>query len=71
MSSSCSVLLGALKACLLESDCVQKQGRLPSPEACQNLRKATYECKRNMLDMRKRFRGNTVGMDGEKKEKLM
>ncbi|KAF8414644.1 cytochrome c oxidase assembly protein PET191 [Boletus edulis BED1] len=77
MSSSCSVLLGALKACLLESDCVQKQGRLPSeclkhhtdelPEACQNLRKATYECKRNMLDMRKRFRGNTVGMDGEKK----
>ncbi|KAG6378798.1 hypothetical protein JVT61DRAFT_13075 [Boletus reticuloceps] len=58
MSSSCSALLGALKACLLESDCVQKHGRLPSeclkhhtdelPEACQNLRKATYECKRNM-----------------------
>lgn len=59
MSSSCSALLGALKACLLESDCVQKDGRLPSeclkhhtdelPEACQNLRKATYECKRNMV----------------------
>lgn len=59
MSSSCSALLGALKACLLESDCVQKHGRLPSeclkhhtdelPEACQNLRKATYECKRNMV----------------------
>ncbi|KAG9317537.1 cytochrome c oxidase assembly protein [Chiua virens] len=59
MSSSCSALLGALKTCLLESDCVQKHGRLPSeclkhhtnelPEACQNLRKATYECKRNMV----------------------
>jgi len=27
---------------------------------------ATYECKRNMLDMRKRFRGNTVGLEAEK-----
>ncbi|KAF9226503.1 hypothetical protein BS17DRAFT_696259 [Gyrodon lividus] len=76
MSSSCEALLNALKTCLLESDCVQKHGRLPSeclkqhinelPEACQNLRNATFECKRNMLDMRKRFRGNTVGMDAEK-----
>ncbi|KAH0840005.1 hypothetical protein J3R83DRAFT_967 [Lanmaoa asiatica] len=59
MSSSCSALLGALKVCLLESDCVKKHGRLPSeclkhhtdelPEACQSLRKATYECKRNMV----------------------
>ncbi|KIJ69986.1 hypothetical protein HYDPIDRAFT_79125 [Hydnomerulius pinastri MD-312] len=76
MSSSCDALLSALKTCLLESDCVQKHGRLPSeclkqhmdelPEACQNLRRATFECKRNMLDMRKRFRGNTVGMNAEK-----
>lgn len=76
MSSSCDALLRALKTCLLESDCVQKHGRLPSdclkhhtdelPQPCQNLRKATFECKRNMLDMRKRFRGNTVGMDAEK-----
>ncbi|KIJ20203.1 hypothetical protein PAXINDRAFT_174672 [Paxillus involutus ATCC 200175] len=75
MSSSCEALLSALKTCLLESDCVQRHGRLPSeclknhihelPEACQNLRMATFECKRNMLDMRKRFRGNTVGMNAE------
>ncbi|KAH7887806.1 cytochrome c oxidase assembly protein PET191-domain-containing protein [Phlebopus sp. FC_14] len=76
MSSSCDALLRALKSCLLASDCVQKHGFLPSeclkrhtdelPEACQNLRKATFECKRNMLDMRKRFRGNTVGISAEK-----
>ncbi|KIM68595.1 hypothetical protein SCLCIDRAFT_13405 [Scleroderma citrinum Foug A] len=76
MSSSCDALLAALKTCLLESDCVQRHGRLPSeclkqhadelPETCQNLRKAAFECKRNMLDMRKRFRGNVAGMDAEK-----
>lgn len=58
MSSSCDALLAALKTCLLESDCVQRHGRLPSeclkqhadelPETCQNLRKAAFECKRNM-----------------------
>ncbi|KAK0230855.1 cytochrome c oxidase assembly protein PET191, partial [Armillaria novae-zelandiae] len=68
MSSSCQDLLAALKDCLMHSDCVVKQGKLPSqclrehpdelPEACQSLRKATFECKRGMLDMRKRFRGN-------------
>ncbi|KAI0721820.1 cytochrome c oxidase assembly protein PET191, partial [Cerioporus squamosus] len=68
MSSSCSHLLSALKDCLLHSDCVLKQGHLPSeclrehtdelPESCKALRQATFECKRGMLDMRKRFRGN-------------
>jgi len=76
MSSSCEALLRALKECVLNSDCVQKQGHLPSecikqhskelPEQCQLLRMSTFECKRNMLDMRTRFRGNTVGMDAEK-----
>ncbi|KAG2013731.1 hypothetical protein CC2G_010610 [Coprinopsis cinerea AmutBmut pab1-1] len=71
MSSSCQGLLDALKECLLRSDCVVKHGRLPSeclrkhtnelPEECQALRKATFECKRGMLDMRKRFRGNVAG----------
>lgn len=71
MSSSCQGLLAALKDCLMHSDCVVKQGKLPSeclkehpdelPEACQSLRKATFECKRGMLDMRKRFRGNITG----------
>ncbi|GBE79235.1 cytochrome c oxidase assembly protein PET191-domain-containing protein [Sparassis latifolia] len=70
MSSSCENLRAALKECLLYSDCVVKQGHLPSeclrehtnelPEQCQALRLATFECKRGMLDMRKRFRGNNV-----------
>ncbi|EJD53837.1 hypothetical protein AURDEDRAFT_52741 [Auricularia subglabra TFB-10046 SS5] len=65
---SCEPILNALKQCLLLSDCVQKDGRLPSdclknhsnelPEECQLLRLSMFECKRSMLDMRKRFRGN-------------
>ncbi|TFY65112.1 hypothetical protein EVJ58_g2179 [Rhodofomes roseus] len=72
MSSSCQHLIAALKECLLHSDCVVKQGHLPSeclrehtkelPEECLSLRQATFECKRGMLDMRKRFRGNYVGL---------
>ncbi|KIY51582.1 hypothetical protein FISHEDRAFT_11953, partial [Fistulina hepatica ATCC 64428] len=68
MSSSCQGLLQALRDCLMHSDCVIKQGNKPSdclrnhvdelPEQCKNLRLATFECKRGMLDMRKRFRGN-------------
>ena len=59
MSSSCSHLLAALKECLLHSDCVLKQGNLPSvclrehtdelPEECKALRQATFECKRGMV----------------------
>ncbi|TRM68062.1 cytochrome c oxidase assembly protein PET191, partial [Schizophyllum amplum] len=70
MSSSCQGLIAALKDCLMHSDCVIKDGRLPSdclknhvdelPPDCQTLRRATFECKRGMLDMRKRFRGNIV-----------
>lgn len=43
----------------MQSDCVIKQGRLPSeclrdhtselPERCQSLRKATFECKRGLV----------------------
>ncbi|ESK97635.1 cytochrome c oxidase assembly protein [Moniliophthora roreri MCA 2997] len=75
MSSSCQGLLAALKDCIMHSDCVMKQGNLPSvclkehvdelPEQCQSLRKATFECKRGMLDMRKRFRGNIIGSQFE------
>ncbi|KXN83690.1 hypothetical protein AN958_00831 [Leucoagaricus sp. SymC.cos] len=71
MSSSCQSLMAALKDCLVHSDCVVKKGYLPSeclkehyddlPEECKSLRKAAFECKRGMLDMRKRFRGNIVG----------
>ncbi|KZT12939.1 uncharacterized protein LAESUDRAFT_639557 [Laetiporus sulphureus 93-53] len=72
MSSSCKHLISAFHECILYSDCVVKQGHLPSecvrdhrdelPEKCQALRLATFECKRGMLDMRKRFRGNNVGL---------
>ncbi|KAI0699435.1 cytochrome c oxidase assembly protein PET191-domain-containing protein [Cytidiella melzeri] len=71
MSMYCEPLLAALKECLLQSDCVVKQGHLPSeclrdhtkelPEQCQSLRQAAFECKRGMLDMRKRFRSNNAG----------
>ncbi|PFH51454.1 hypothetical protein AMATHDRAFT_142756 [Amanita thiersii Skay4041] len=73
MSSSCQNLLAALRECILQSDCVLKQGHKPSecikqhikelPDECQSLRKAAFECKRGMLDMRKRFRGNVVGTE--------
>ncbi|KAI5832480.1 WD40 repeat-like protein [Schizophyllum commune Tattone D] len=85
MSSSCQGLIAALKDCLMHSDCVIKDGRMPSdclhnhadelPLECQTLRRATFECKRGMLDMRKRFRGNIVGSqytyqaDPEEKER--
>lgn len=59
MSSSCQTLLAALKDCILHSDCVRNDNRLPSdclrnhasdlPEECQSLRKATFECKRGMV----------------------
>lgn len=65
---SCEPILNAFKQCLLASDCVTKDGHLPSdciknhanelPEECQLLRISMFECKRGMLDMRKRFRGN-------------
>jgi cytochrome c oxidase assembly factor 5 len=59
MSSSCRTLIEAFHDCVLNSPCVKKDGRLPSdclrnereglPEACQSLRKATYDCKRGMV----------------------
>ncbi|KAI0254269.1 cytochrome c oxidase assembly protein PET191-domain-containing protein [Lactifluus subvellereus] len=71
MSNYCDPLLAALKDCVLHSDCVIKKGNLPSecikhhidelPEECRSLRLAAFECKRGMLDMRKRFRGNNAG----------
>ena len=59
MSSSCQNLLDSLKECVLYSDCVVKDGNLPSkcikehaselPLECQSLRKAVFECKRGMV----------------------
>jgi len=59
MSNYCDPLLAALKDCVLHSDCVMKNGKLPSecikhhldelPEECKSLRLATFECKRGMV----------------------
>lgn len=59
----------ALAACLQNSDCIMVQRNSPSdclrpplsqtlPTRCQQLQKGYAECKRGMVDMRKRFRGN-------------
>lgn len=59
----------ALAECLQESECVMVQRHsaadcLRSPLAetlptkCQQLKKGFGECRRGMIDMRKRFRGN-------------
>ncbi|GAA6052908.1 hypothetical protein JCM3770_004403 [Rhodotorula araucariae] len=67
---SCQGVRQALADCILRSDCVLRSDppRSPQeclkahhdelPEECQLLRKSFFECKRGMLDMRKRFRGN-------------
>jgi cytochrome c oxidase assembly factor 5 len=59
MSNFCEPLLQALKDCVLNSDCVLKDGNLPSecmknhadklPEDCKRLRMASFECKRGMV----------------------
>ncbi|KAI9045339.1 PET191 family protein [Aspergillus affinis] len=69
MPSSCRDIRDALAQCLQESDCIMVQRRTPReclsspyaeelPTKCQQLRKGYGECKRGMIDMRKRFRGN-------------
>jgi len=68
----------ALKSCLIRSECVLRQGHLPSeclkehydqlPDECKNLSRSLYECKRGMLDMRNRFRGNAAGRLSEQLE---
>ena len=64
------ILLGAaLAECLQSSDCVLIQRNKPSdclrhplvdtlPTRCQQLKRGYGDCKKGMVDMRKRFRGN-------------
>ncbi|KAL1627835.1 putative cytochrome c oxidase assembly protein [Diplodia seriata] len=69
MPSSCKDIRAALAECLQNSDCIMVQRNSPSdclrpplsdtlPTRCQQLKKGYAECKRGMVDMRKRFRGN-------------
>ncbi|KAL3473926.1 cytochrome c oxidase assembly protein PET191-domain-containing protein [Aspergillus californicus] len=69
MPNSCHALRDALAQCLQQSDCIMVQRHTPReclseplvdelPVKCQQLRKGFGECKRGLIDMRKRFRGN-------------
>ncbi|KAI1141070.1 cytochrome c oxidase assembly protein PET191-domain-containing protein [Hypoxylon sp. FL0543] len=69
MPSSCKEIRAALAQCLQESECVMVQRHTAAeclrsplaetlPTKCQQLKKGFGECRRGMIDMRKRFRGN-------------
>ncbi|KAI1403189.1 cytochrome c oxidase assembly protein PET191-domain-containing protein [Hypoxylon fuscum] len=69
MPSSCKEIRAALAECLQESECVMVQRHTAAeclrsplaetlPTKCQQLKKGFGECRRGMIDMRKRFRGN-------------
>ncbi|KAI5791862.1 cytochrome c oxidase assembly protein PET191-domain-containing protein [Geopyxis carbonaria] len=69
MPASCQDIRAALAQCLQNSDCVLIERNKPSdclryplsetlPTRCQQLKKGYGECKRGLVDMRKRFRGN-------------
>ncbi|KAI9756281.1 MAG: hypothetical protein M1815_003865 [Lichina confinis] len=69
MPSSCKDIREALALCLQSSDCVLIERNKPAdclrlplydtlPTRCQQLKRGYGECRRGMLDMRKRFRGN-------------
>ncbi|KAI4154551.1 MAG: hypothetical protein LQ340_001607 [Diploschistes diacapsis] len=69
MPSSCKDLRAALADCLQNSDCVMVYHNRAAdclrsplvetlPMRCQQLKKGYGECKRGLVDMRKRFRGN-------------
>ncbi|PKY45568.1 cytochrome c oxidase assembly factor 5 [Rhizophagus irregularis] len=66
---SCKELRQELVNCMLKSDCVlikrntvkeclQPEHAEDVPKECQSIRKSLFECRRGLLDMRTRFRGN-------------
>ena len=69
MPASCKDIRSALALCLQNSDCVLIHRNTTSdclrpplsdtlPTQCQQLKHGYGECKKGMIDMRKRFRGN-------------
>ncbi|KAF1995973.1 hypothetical protein P154DRAFT_548210 [Amniculicola lignicola CBS 123094] len=69
MPQSCKDIRAALAFCLQNSDCIMIERNAPGdclrpplkytlPTQCQQLQKGYAECKKGMIDMRKRFRGN-------------
>ncbi|KAL7420159.1 hypothetical protein Q5752_005125 [Cryptotrichosporon argae] len=67
-----------LAACLLRSDCVIKHNKTPQqclrnpvqlPLQCQHLLTSFADCKKGMLDMRRRFRGNHLSTKEQQSER--
>ncbi|KAF9422552.1 hypothetical protein HW555_001756 [Spodoptera exigua] len=64
--SPCAGIRADLKICLLASDCCKREKKTPReclkegniPEECIQLRQSFFECKRSLLDNRRRFRGH-------------
>ncbi|CAB3254953.1 unnamed protein product [Arctia plantaginis] len=64
--SPCAGIRADLKMCLLASDCCKKEKKSPRdclkahtvPDECLQLRQTFFECKRSLLDTRRRFRGH-------------
>ncbi|XP_053604979.1 cytochrome c oxidase assembly factor 5 [Plodia interpunctella] len=64
--TTCAAIRADLKTCLLQSDCCRKDKKSPReclklgivPDECLQLRKIFFECKRSLLDNRRRFRGH-------------
>ncbi|KAI9777965.1 MAG: hypothetical protein M1839_008500 [Geoglossum umbratile] len=77
MPSSCKDIRAALAECLQNSDCIMISRHTPAdclrpplletlPTRCQQLKHGYGMCKRGMVDMRKRFRGNQpIGVASE------
>ncbi|RHZ77034.1 hypothetical protein Glove_186g55 [Diversispora epigaea] len=70
MPNSCKEIRQELVDCLLKSDCVvvkrhtvkeclQTENTDDVPRECHSIRRSFFECRRGLLDMRTRFRGNT------------
>ncbi|KAK4502418.1 hypothetical protein PRZ48_005843 [Zasmidium cellare] len=86
MPSSCKDIRAALAQCLQNSDCVLIDRNTPAdcirpplkdtlPTQCLQLIHGYGQCKRGMVDMRKRFRGNqpistSLELEGEKGKML-
>ncbi|KAF9955325.1 hypothetical protein BGZ65_003463 [Modicella reniformis] len=69
MPSSCKEIRAELVECILKSDCVLIDGLSPKdclhpeneyrvPAECKAIKRSFFECRRGLLDMRTRFRGN-------------
>ncbi|BEJ16400.1 hypothetical protein CspHIS471_0510050 [Cutaneotrichosporon sp. HIS471] len=63
-----------LAQCVMRTDCVLKQGKSPKeclsskdnlPVQCQHLLASFSDCRRGMLDMRRRFRGNHLSEEAK------